>query len=120
MRQSKVFETDTKGSIISSFSLLTDISFLNLSKKVDWQFEAPGLDSNKFKSHIQKTHQSPFTKRENEILILLNNAHSSEQIAEKLYISKHTVNTHRRKLLSKTNCSNTIELLHLCKKNGII
>lgn len=120
MRHSTVFETDTKGRIISSFSLLTDISFLNLSKKIDWQFEAPGLDINKFRSYIQKTHQSLFSKRENEILILLNKAYSSQQIADKLHISKHTVDTHRRKLLSKTNCSNTIELLNFCSKNGII
>jgi hypothetical protein len=60
MRHSTVFEMDSTGRIISSLSVLTDISFLNLSKKVDWHFEAPGLNLEKFRTHIQKTHLNLF------------------------------------------------------------
>lgn len=120
MRHSTVFETDSKGRIISSLSTLTDISFLNLSKKVDWHFEAPGLNLEKFRSHIQKTHINLFSDREMQIIQLLNKAYSSQKIADKLHLSKHTIDTHRRNLLGKTNSSNTIELLNFCTKNNIL
>ncbi len=52
-----------------------------------------------------------FTKRELEILDLLSNGKSSHEIANNLSISKHTVDTHRRKMLSKSKLGNTAELI---------
>ncbi|MCW3789074.1 helix-turn-helix domain-containing protein [Plebeiibacterium sediminum] len=52
-----------------------------------------------------------FTKRELEILDLLSNGKSSHEIADDLSISKHTVDTHRRKMLSKSKLGNTAELI---------
>ncbi|RYZ61979.1 MAG: LuxR family transcriptional regulator [Chitinophagaceae bacterium] len=46
-----------------------------------------------------------FPRRESEILALLLLGHQSAEIADKLFISKHTVDTHRKKLLSKTNAN---------------
>jgi DNA-binding CsgD family transcriptional regulator len=58
--------------------------------------------------------------RELEILQLLSEGKSSAEIAELLFISKHTVNTHRQNMLEKTSTRNTIELLKLAKKEGSI
>lgn len=60
------------------------------------------------------------TKREIEILQLLDQAYKSEQIAEKLFISIHTVRTHRKNLLNKTECDNTIDLLKKVKALKLI
>ncbi len=51
------------------------------------------------------------SKREREIAELLCNNKTSEQISHLLFISKHTVDTHRRKILQKLNIKNTTELL---------
>jgi DNA-binding CsgD family transcriptional regulator len=51
------------------------------------------------------------TQREKEIVRLLLNGSSSIAIAEKLNISRHTVDTHRRKILKKTGLRNTHELM---------
>ncbi len=56
------------------------------------------------------------SKREVEIAELLDKGFSSEEIGEKLFLSKHTVNTHRSNILSKTGAKNTVELLNLLKK----
>ncbi len=56
------------------------------------------------------------SKREVEIAELLEKGLSSEEIGEKLFLSKHTVNTHRSNILSKTGAKNTVELLNLLKK----
>ncbi|RZM27879.1 MAG: response regulator transcription factor [Pedobacter sp.] len=51
------------------------------------------------------------TEREMEILALLTQELNSRQIAEKLFISERTVETHRKNLLRKTNCATTIGLI---------
>ncbi len=51
------------------------------------------------------------SKREREIAELLCNNKTSEQISQLLFISKHTVDTHRRKILKKLKIKNTTELL---------
>ena len=42
------------------------------------------------------------------------------EIADSLYISKHTVETHRKHLLSKFNVRNTAGLVKLAVKNGLV
>ena len=65
-------------------------------------------------------HSNPFTEREMELIQLLSQGLSSKIIADKLEISKDTVDTHRRKMLKKANAYNTTELLNFCSNMGII
>lgn len=51
------------------------------------------------------------SNREYDIVQLLVKGQSSEDIAKKLYISKHTVDTHRRNILKKTSLNSTAELI---------
>jgi DNA-binding NarL/FixJ family response regulator len=53
------------------------------------------------------------TKRETEIIELVVQGKSSKEIADLLFISKHTVDTHRRNILHKTNTENTSRLVSL-------
>jgi len=53
------------------------------------------------------------SKREKEILRYVLNGNNSKEIAERLYISINTVNTHRRNILKKTGCKSTLELLKI-------
>ncbi|MCA5004769.1 response regulator transcription factor [Sphingobacterium bovistauri] len=55
------------------------------------------------------------TKREREILDLINKGLTSAEIANKLFLSKMTVDTHRRNILYKTDSSNFIDLLNKIK-----
>lgn len=52
-----------------------------------------------------------FSKREYEILQLLRQGLDSNAVSEKLFLSTHTVDTHRRNILKKTGKSNTSELI---------
>lgn len=67
------------------------------------------------KSDINKQSTLKFTKRELEIINLLDQAKTSEEIAKDLFISIHTVRTHRKNILQKTGCENTIDLLKIVK-----
>jgi DNA-binding NarL/FixJ family response regulator len=60
------------------------------------------------------------TKREIDILKLVCEELNSQEIADKLFISKHTAETHRRNLLSKTDCKNSVGLVKYAIDNGYI
>jgi DNA-binding CsgD family transcriptional regulator len=61
-----------------------------------------------------------FSKREIDIIKLIGNGLSSTEIAEKLFISEATVKEHRKNILRKTNCKNTVQLIKNCVLQGII
>ncbi|MFC0878259.1 response regulator [Saccharicrinis sp. FJH2] len=60
------------------------------------------------------------TEREEEILHLICNGLSNQEIADKLKISKRTVDKHRENLLSKSGSNNTAGLVVFAIKNGIV
>lgn len=57
------------------------------------------------------------SNREIEILKLVADGFSSKQIADKLFLSELTVNTHRRNMLKKTNQPNVAALVNHAKQN---
>ena len=61
-----------------------------------------------------------FTERETEILKLIAEHKSAKQIAEELYISKYTVDTHRKNILEKTGLHKTSELVVFAMENGLV
>lgn len=72
------------------------------------------------KKYLTRPALQNISKRELEILKLISNGFSSKQIAERLHISLHTVNTHRQNMLQKANASSSGELVGLATKWGII
>ena len=58
--------------------------------------------------------------REKEILKLISQELTAQEIADKLFISMNTVNTHRRNLLSKLNMKNTAGLVKYAVENGFL
>ena len=57
--------------------------------------------------------------REKEVLSLIVKEFTSEEIANKLFISKKTVDNHRQNLFAKCNCKSTIGLVKYAIKNGL-
>ncbi len=62
----------------------------------------------------------PLTERELEVLTLIGKGYSNDEIAEKLFISKRTVDTHKNNLISKTGSKNIVSLLIYAIKNKLI
>ena len=60
------------------------------------------------------------SKREVEIIRLTSDGMTAAQIAEHLYISVHTVNTHRQHIYSKMKVKNLNELLRKAAELGIV
>jgi len=57
------------------------------------------------------------TKRELEIVNMIKEGHSSKEIAEKLFISKRTVEVHRYNIFRKLDVNNITSLIKVTNKN---
>lgn len=66
-----------------------------------------------------RTHSS-LSKREKEIVIEIGKGLTSEQIAEKLFLSYFTVETHKKNIFLKLNVKTTAELIKKAMYIGII
>jgi len=80
-----------------------------LSKKIAEQLSAYLKELPGHKEIIHE--QIHLTGREKEILILISEEYTNQEIAEKLFISSNTVFTHRKNLLKKFNARNTAGLI---------
>lgn len=66
------------------------------------------------------THTQKLTQREIEIANLVCQELSSEQIAHKLNLSLHTINTHRKNILRKISAKNPIDIMNYLKKHNAL
>ncbi len=62
----------------------------------------------------------PLTRREKEVLGLISEGNTNAEIAEKLFISADTVNSHRKKLLAKLEVKNTAMLIKYAVDNKLL
>lgn len=69
---------------------------------------------------IALTNTCTFSDRETEILELISLGFSSTEIAKKLYLSIHTVHSHRKKIMYKMGVHNTALLIRSAFENQLI
>ncbi|MBW7840776.1 MAG: response regulator transcription factor [Chitinophagaceae bacterium] len=62
----------------------------------------------------------PITRREKEVLQLITEGLTNVEIAQKLFVSVPTVNTHRKSLLEKLDSKNTAILIGKAIKLGLV
>ena len=60
------------------------------------------------------------SRREKEVLHLIAYEYTAKEIASKLFISAHTVNDHRKKLLSKLEVKNTAGMVRKGFEEGLL
>jgi len=60
------------------------------------------------------------SEREHEVLQLVSHEYNTKEIAQQLYISAHTVITHRKNLLLKMDAKNTAGLVRRGFEMGLL
>lgn len=60
------------------------------------------------------------TERELEIITLIAEGYTNNEIAEKLFLSPHTVNTHRKNILQKLGVNNTAAIVMYAVKTQLV
>jgi len=127
LHQSKTLTTSDDGKIQQVIGVHTDVSYLNIP--IDHKISFIGdVDNPSYFSEIvnpqfheiQQTFQQLFTNREEEIIKLITRGLNFKEIAHHLHISPHTVNTHKKNILKKSNCKNTPEMISYCLRLGVV
>jgi len=95
-----------------------------LSGQNYFSHEVQGVIFKKYSSNVIRRKQKEFelklTTREIEIVKLLAEGLTSQQMADRLVISPRTVETHRANLMKKTGAKNSIELVKKVEKIGLL
>lgn len=123
LQQVVTIQHSNTGAVLRTFGVHTDISHLKQEGLPVLSFI--GLNGEPSYINVDvKNKFSPSTQlmsnREKEILRLLIQGHKSQAIADLLFISKETVDKHRKNMLTKNNASNTAELIAIAIRRGII
>ena len=67
------------------------------------------------------THILPvLTRREKEVLELISEGFTNQEISAKLFLNVTTIDSHRKNMLTKFNVKNTAALVKIAVKNGLI
>lgn len=123
-QQMSIIETDENDAPLVSMFFMADISDLKKDSFLD--FTVAKMDDNGYFKPIftttfpQKKESISFTNREHDILKLINEGYDTPSIAEKLSISIHTVNTHRKNIIKKLRASSSSALINTLKMKGLI
>jgi DNA-binding CsgD family transcriptional regulator len=122
--QSFVIQSNVEGRIVKNLAIYTDVTNFNFHNKIALSFvgmegEPSYLDVPLLKNEFVQT-KLLFTKRELTILKLVAIGKNSQEIADLLFISRLTVDTHRKNILKKAECKSTNELLVNVVKHGWI
>ena len=99
--------------------LCTEIGLAMLYKTVS-QINALSSNSPTASTDDQGYINTELTPRELEVLKLIAAGLTNGEIADKLFTSKRTIETHRQNIISKTKAKNTAALIKLAVSRGLI
>lgn len=131
LHQATPLSQDTDGQFVHVFSIHTDISHLTNQSVEEVSF----LNINGGRSYLNvctkngrfnakadrdRNIKNNLSERELEITKMFAKGLNADEIAGKLFISAHTVRTHRKNILRKTNSRNTTQLVSRCIAAGLI
>lgn len=71
-------------------------------------------------SYQQATPSVQLSKREKEVITHICNGLTTREIAEQLFLSKHTIESHRQNILLKLGLKNSTALVKYAVQNGLV
>lgn len=122
LEQSTVLHTDSQGNITHVLGVCTDISGC-MGSPAPVTAAVPTGDEPRRRGPAADDPLSfpgQLSKREKEVVRLIADGYSSKQIADKLFISLNTVNTHRKKIIEKTHSKNAGGLVQFAILHNLI
>ncbi|GAA4463076.1 hypothetical protein GCM10023189_40690 [Nibrella saemangeumensis] len=125
LQQSTIINAAPTGLPLATFGTVSDITAFNADGRISHRIERL-LENGIWETFYCKNYfpnvdeDKLLSKAEIEVLKWIIEGYSSQAIADKLHRSLHTVKTHRKHMLEKTNAKNTAELLRFAIKNGLV
>jgi DNA-binding CsgD family transcriptional regulator len=102
------------------FVVHTDIGWFKKMKNGYHYYLGDDISFFRFPDDALLMYGQVFSDREFEIIKLIHSGLSSEQIGEKLFLSKYTIDTHRRNILEKTGKTHISELIYDLHEKGLL
>jgi len=119
----EIMNLDTEGYILQTADqneMLTAVSMILNGKKYFSPELTMNLVNTEIKADPDKQLLAELTQREIEILTLIAQGFSNKQIAEKLFISPKTVDTHRTNMMNKLNIHNVAGITRFAIQNNLM
>jgi DNA-binding CsgD family transcriptional regulator len=119
-----VIEADPNGFPIRTLITCTNVDLVKKDDCVDYNISKKNRDGI-YQVVLEGTADNrivelKLTAREVEIINLISRGNTNQEIADKLHISLHTVQTHRKNIMRKTDCSGTAELTNFAFSRGLL
>jgi DNA-binding CsgD family transcriptional regulator len=118
--QCYIFYSPIPYKAVFDLQLYTNIDSFNLKKHNFHHYLGDDLSLFRFPDENLLKIGPDFSSREMEIIKLIESGLSSKQIADKLFISVHTVNTHRRNILDRCGKDNISNLIYELQEQGLL
>ncbi len=114
-----------EGKVLQAINIHTNIHHLTSKNSYTALVSGIGTRDDFHQMYYRSEDVSPvknftLTQREIEILSLIAKGMSAVEISQHLKISAHTVRTHRKHLLAKTECKNSSDLIRKAYEKGFI
>ncbi len=123
IEQHQILELDSHGNIWLALSTVNFSPNQNLDeglKSTLYDTTTGHIHDLEIQGASESEDSEALSEREKEVLHLIRQGARSKEIAGRLYISVHTVNTHRQRILKKLNVSSSIEAVQLAARQGLI
>ncbi|MEI7527050.1 MAG: helix-turn-helix transcriptional regulator, partial [Mariniphaga sp.] len=118
--QAYFFYSPTPRKVVYLIQVISKIDWFKPKKQEYHHYKGKDLSLFRFPDEDLLKIGHNLTDRELEIIKLIENGHSSKQIAAKLFLSVHTVNTHRKNILERSGKVLISELIYELKGQGVL
>jgi DNA-binding CsgD family transcriptional regulator len=125
LQRSSFIQSDENGNPLLSLGVVTNIDHFNAQNPVIQLVEKLDPFTGNVDAFIKNTYylheeDKAFSKREREILLHVAEGLTSKEIADKLFISEHTVINHKRNMHSKSNTQNAAALINFAFRQHLL
>lgn len=121
LRQTFTLRSDNNGIITHTGGIYTQMPELpNLQLHSMDTYQINGEDAIYYQNEHLLEFEPYLSRRELEVLKYISEGYKASEIADTLYISKYTVDTHRKNMIEKLEAKNTTHLVSICKDIGLV
>ncbi|MGB3116782.1 MAG: response regulator transcription factor [Ferruginibacter sp.] len=116
----KMMENDASGYILKNSSKEELIKAIHTVHDGGIYFSGEAGEALQAYQKYSKEEMPVLSSREKEILMLISEGYTNPQIAEKIFLSQFTIDSHRKNLLAKLNVKNTATLIKFAVEHKLI
>jgi DNA-binding CsgD family transcriptional regulator len=118
--QAYFFFSPIPHSAVYLLQVISNVDSFEMRKRGFHHYKGKDLSHFRFPDQALLDIGPAFSSRELEILKLIESGMSSKEIADKLFLSVHTVNTHRRNILDQCGKDNISNLIYELQEQGLL